>query len=249
MTTLDQLKPGQRGIIRAIADSDLTPKLLEMGLLPGKEVIHKLRAPLGDPIAVRVSGYQLSLRLERSPPGGAGMSRVSTSVSSVATDTRHVALVGNPNAGKSSLFNLLTGLNQKVGNYPAVTVDKKTGRCVLTATLRAEVIDLPGTYSVFPRSGDERVVLDTLMGDSFDAVVAVVDMVNLERGLLLATQLIDLHLPVVLVLNMADLALQQGIEVDTVGLSEQLGRSAGDRDERPAGRRTHRPESLAESFD
>ena len=151
------------------------------------------------------------------------MSRVSTSVSSVATDTRRVALVGNPNAGKSSLFNLLTGLNQKVGNYPGVTVDKKTGRCVLTATLRAEVIDLPGTYSVFPRSGDERVVLDTLMGDSFDAVVAVVDMVNLERGLLLATQLIDLHLPVVLVLNMADLALQQGIEVDTVGLSEQLG--------------------------
>ena len=151
------------------------------------------------------------------------MSRVSPTITAVATDTRRIALVGNPNAGKSSLFNLLTGLNQKVGNYPGVTVDKKTGRCLLAPNLKAEVLDLPGTYSVFPRSGDEQVVLDTLMNDSFDAVVAVVDMVNLERGLLLATQLIDLALPVVLVLNMADIALQQGIEVDTKALSRRLG--------------------------
>ena len=151
------------------------------------------------------------------------MSLMSSTIAAVATDTRRIALVGNPNAGKSSLFNLLTGLNQKVGNYPGVTVDKKTGRCTLAENLKADVLDLPGTYSVFPRSGDERVVLDTLMGDSFDAVVAVVDMLNMERGLLLATQLIDLDLPVVLVLNMADLALQQGIEVDTAELSRRLG--------------------------
>ena len=151
------------------------------------------------------------------------MSRSTSTVSAISQDTRRIALVGNPNAGKSSLFNLLTGLNQKVGNYPGVTVDKKTGRFSLTSHLKAEVVDLPGTYSVFPRSGDERVVLDTLLGDSFDAVVAVVDMVNLERGLLLATQLVDLQLPVVLALNMADLALQQGIQVDTAKLSQQLG--------------------------
>ena len=151
------------------------------------------------------------------------MSRSASTLTDVPTGTRRIALVGNPNAGKSSLFNLLTGLNQKVGNYPGVTVDKKTGHFALTSHLKAEVVDLPGTYSVFPRSGDERVVLDTLMGDSFDAVVAVVDMVNLERGLLLATQLIDLDLPVVLALNMADIALQQGIQVDTAKLSQCLG--------------------------
>ena len=151
------------------------------------------------------------------------MSQGATIRTTPATGVRRIALVGNPNAGKSSLFNLLTGLNQKVGNYPGVTVDKKTGHCALSPNVQAEVLDLPGTYSVFPRSDDERVVLDTLMSDSFDTVVAVVDMVNLERGLLLATQLLDLGLPMVLVLNMADVAQQRGIEIDTNQLSQQLG--------------------------
>ena len=151
------------------------------------------------------------------------MSQSATTTIEAPTGTLKVALVGNPNAGKSSLFNRLTGLNQKVGNYPGVTVDKKTGRCALSPRLAAEIVDLPGTYSVFPRSTDEQVVLDTLMDDPFDAVIVVIDKTNLERGLLLATQLIDLALPVVLVLNMSDVARQQGIKVNAEGLSQHLG--------------------------
>ncbi|MGB3850804.1 MAG: ferrous iron transport protein B [Tunicatimonas sp.] len=150
------------------------------------------------------------------------MSRTTT-IPAVDSRPLSIALVGNPNAGKSSLFNHLTGLNQKVGNYPGVTVDKKIGRCVLGTGSLASVVDLPGTYSVFPRSADEQVVLDHLLSAPPDAVVAVVDATNLERGLLLATQLIDLALPVVLVLNMADVARRQGLEVNTVALSQRLG--------------------------
>ena len=150
------------------------------------------------------------------------MSRTTT-IPAIGSKTLNIALVGNPNAGKSSLFNHLTGLNQKVGNYPGVTVDKKVGRCVLGTRSLASVVDLPGTYSVFPRSSDEQVVLDHLLGNPPDAVVAVIDMTNLERGLLLATQLIDLALPVVLVLNMADVAQRQGLEVNTVALGQRLG--------------------------
>ncbi|WP_224998549.1 ferrous iron transport protein B [Cesiribacter sp. SM1] len=138
-----------------------------------------------------------------------------------------LALVGNPNSGKTTLFNLLTGLNQKVGNYPGVTVERKSGKCTLGEDKAAEVIDLPGTYSIYPRSTDEQVVLDVLLNkqvdDYPDVVVAVADMSNLERSMLLVTQLLDMNLPLVLVLNMADMASKRGIEVDTEKLSKLLG--------------------------
>jgi ferrous iron transport protein B len=138
-----------------------------------------------------------------------------------------LALVGNPNSGKTTLFNLLTGLNQKVGNYPGVTVERKSGKCALGESRSAEVIDLPGTYSIYPRSTDEQVVLDVLLNkqteDYPDLVVAVADMSNLERSMLLVTQLMDMNLPLVLVLNMADMASKRGIEVDTEKLSNSLG--------------------------
>ena len=138
-----------------------------------------------------------------------------------------IALAGNPNSGKTTLFNLLTGLSQKVGNYPGVTVERKSGKCSLGGESSAELIDLPGTYSIYPRSADEHVVLDVLLNknasDYPDVVVAVADMSRLERSLLLVTQLQDLGLPLVLVLNMADMASKQGIEVDTIALSRALG--------------------------
>ncbi|MFP4088770.1 MAG: ferrous iron transport protein B [Cyclobacteriaceae bacterium] len=138
-----------------------------------------------------------------------------------------VALVGNPNAGKSTIFNLLTGLNQKVGNYPGVTVDKKSGKTRLSADKQAEVIDLPGTYSVYPRSADEKVVLDVLMHPQKekrpDIAVVIADMNNLERNLLLFTQIRDLAIPAVLVLNMADVARKKGVNVDTELLGRRLG--------------------------
>jgi len=136
--------------------------------------------------------------------------------------TLKVALVGNPNSGKSSLFNLLTGLNQKVGNFPGVTVDKRMGTCRIHQNLTATVTDLPGTYSIYPRSADEQVVFEVLddekSKDHPDVVVVVVDTTNLERSLLLFTQVKDLGLPVVLVLNMADVAHKRGIQVDVWAL-------------------------------
>jgi len=137
-----------------------------------------------------------------------------------------VALIGNPNSGKSSLFNHLTGLNQKVGNFPGVTVDKKTGICKISEDLRADVIDLPGTYSLYPRSIDERVVLDILINknskDYPDVIVVIADAANLKRNLLLFSQVIDLGLPTVLALNMLDVSINLGQKVKPVEIARDL---------------------------
>ena len=137
-----------------------------------------------------------------------------------------VALVGNPNAGKTSLFNYLTGLNQKVGNYPGVTVDKKTGVSSFPTEGNVEIIDLPGTYSIYPRSMDERVVINLLTdqqnADHPDVVVVIADASNLQRNLLLFTEVKDLGLPVVLALNMVDVAEKEGKHIDIASLAQNL---------------------------
>lgn len=139
----------------------------------------------------------------------------------------NIALVGNPNSGKSSLFNLLTGLNQKVGNFPGVTVDKKTGHCKISETLDATLIDLPGTYSLYPKRADEWVAYKVLLQqdkDIFpDMVLLVADASNLKRNLLFCSQIIDLKIPVVMVLTMTDLAHQKGTQIDINGLERELG--------------------------
>lgn len=138
-----------------------------------------------------------------------------------------LALIGNPNAGKSSLFNELTGLRQKTGNFPGVTVDKKSGVCLLDAQTEATVVDLPGVYSIYPKSPDEQIVTDILANpghpDFPDVAVVVVDASNLRRNLLLFTQILDLGLPVVLALNMLDVAKKQFQDVNAVKLSMRLG--------------------------
>jgi ferrous iron transport protein B len=137
----------------------------------------------------------------------------------------HIALVGNPNSGKSSLFNYLTGLKQKVGNFPGVTVDKKTGSTLLS-TGPAEVIDLPGSYSLYPRRLDEWVSYKVLLNQDdlkADVVVAVADASNLKRNLLFCTQLIDLKIPVVIVLTMMDIANKKGIKINIAELERELG--------------------------
>jgi ferrous iron transport protein B len=135
--------------------------------------------------------------------------------------------VGNPNSGKSSLFNCLTGLDQKVGNFPGVTVDKKTGSTILTEGIKAQVIDLPGTYSLYPRRFDEwvsyKVLLNQDKDHKADVVVAVADASNLKRNLLFCTQIIDLKVPVVIALTMMDLAKKKGIKIDIAELERGLG--------------------------
>lgn len=142
-------------------------------------------------------------------------------------DDIKVALVGNPNTGKSTLFNLLTGLNQKIGNFPGITVDKKIGYCKLSKSITAEIIDLPGTYSLYPKSKDESIVFQVLADKNNpshpDMVVLVADATNLRRNLLLCTQVADLGLPMLLVLNMTDLAQKEGININIDKLAERLG--------------------------
>nr|WP_295871626.1 ferrous iron transport protein B [uncultured Chitinophaga sp.] len=139
----------------------------------------------------------------------------------------NIALVGNPNSGKSSLFNALTGLNQKVSNFPGVTVDKKTGTANIVSGLSANIIDLPGTYSLYPKSADEYVTYDVLINpaneDTPDMVIIVADASNLKRNLLFCSQIIDLKFPVIIALTMMDIARKKGVEIDIDGLERELG--------------------------
>ena len=138
----------------------------------------------------------------------------------------NVALIGNPNTGKTSVFNALTGLNQKVGNYPGITVEKKQGTCRLNRTTKAHIIDLPGTYSLNASSMDESVVVELLLNkndkDFPDVAVVVSDIENLKRNLLLFTQIKDLEIPTLLVINMSDRMKRKGISLDIAKLETQL---------------------------
>src|SRR3954465_10591966 len=142
--------------------------------------------------------------------------------------TLTIALAGNPNSGKTTLFNALTGLRQKVANYPGVTVEKKTGKCKLPDGSIANVIDLPGTYSLISRSPDEHVAMEVLRGlradtPAPDAVIVVVDASNLQRNLYLVSQLIELGRPMVVALNMMDIAERRGLRISPQKLRDELG--------------------------
>jgi len=138
----------------------------------------------------------------------------------------NIALIGNPNTGKTSVFNALTGLNQKVGNYPGITVEKKEGICKLPRGVKAHIIDLPGTYSLNASSLDENVVIELLLNkndkDFPDVAVVVSDVENLKRNLLLFTQIKDLEIPTILVINMADRMKYKGISLDIEHLEKEL---------------------------
>ena len=139
----------------------------------------------------------------------------------------HIALVGNPNSGKSSVFNALTGLNQKIGNFPGVTVDKKTGSFHVSDSLNAYLIDLPGAYSLYPKRNDEWVAYKVLLNQdkdvNADIFLFIADASNLKRNLLFCSQLIDLKKPVVVALTMMDIARKKGIQIDIGGLERELG--------------------------
>ena len=140
--------------------------------------------------------------------------------------TIKVALIGNPNTGKTSVFNQLTGLRQQVGNYPGITVEKKIGSCKLSENVKATILDLPGTYSLNASSIDENVVIELLMNknDEYfpDVAVVVTEVENLKRNLLLFTQIKDLEIPTVLVINMSDRMAKKGIDLDIPFLEKEL---------------------------
>ncbi len=138
-----------------------------------------------------------------------------------------VAITGNPNCGKTSVFNALTGLNQQVGNYAGTTVDKKTGVLIYNKTQRAKIIDLPGTYSIYPKSKDEEIAIEAIINpeskDAPDIILVVCDASNLKRNLLFFTQVADLGMPVILVLTMLDIAEKKGLDINLILLSLNLG--------------------------
>src|SRR3954449_11197687 len=141
--------------------------------------------------------------------------------------TLTVALIGNPNTGKSTLFSALAGVRQRVGNYPGVTVEKKLGMAEFHGRAFT-IVDLPGTYSLSPRSPDEMVAVDVLLGRQADAppidvVLCIVDASNLERNLYLVSQVLELGLPTVVALNMVDVADERGVKIDSKRLAERLG--------------------------
>jgi len=145
----------------------------------------------------------------------------------VIKEPLHIALVGNPNTGKTTVFNSLTGLRQKVGNYPGVTVERKTGSATING-IQHTVIDLPGTYSLNPKTLDETIAFETLIGKNStdpipDLIVIIMDASNLDRNLYLATQVLDLGLPCLILLNMIDIAKDRGIVVNPLLISRKLG--------------------------
>ena len=230
---LSELSVGQTAVVTRVGgDGALRQHFLDMGLIPGAEVTLVKFAPMGDPMELRLHGYELTLRLDDAarieienprneephsttaaprlgdtphPAYGEGQSFQPhyKEEHSAPVETRlQFALVGNQNCGKTTLFNQLTGSNQHVGNFPGVTVDRKTG--VLKLAPGAEVTDLPGIYSLSPYSSEEIVSREFILREKPTAVINIVDATNIERNLYLTMQLMELDVPMVLALNMMD---------------------------------------------
>ena len=233
--SLSELPIGERAAVAGIkGDLELRQRLLELGLVPGVEVKVSQVAPLGDPLRIELRGAGFSVRRSdaahvqvqplapREPTG----THAAAVVAAQSERVYRVALVGNPNVGKTSLFNALTGHKGRVGNYPGITVDRLVGRLALPSGRTIELVDVPGTYTLNARSRDEQVVLNELMGwtaeEPPDAVVVVLRYATLQRGLYFLMQIQELGQPVIAVVNMIDEARVQGFHVDIQGLAKHF---------------------------
>ncbi|MDD2563170.1 MAG: ferrous iron transport protein B [Salinivirgaceae bacterium] len=237
---LSELKIGESAIIVKVRGyGEFRHRITEMGFVRGKEVHVVRRAPLRDPIEYRIMGYDVSLRhteaelIEVVPlteHAHEYNENLYETVSEESIKTRvidkqkhiHVAFVGNPNSGKTTLFNALSGSREKVGNYSGVTVDlKRTTRVYNDYTLT--FVDMPGTYSLSAYSQEELFVRNYIFNEVPDIVINVVDAGNLERNLYLTTQLIDMDIKVVMALNMFDEMVRNGAKLDNQSLAKMLG--------------------------
>ncbi|MDA1094779.1 MAG: ferrous iron transport protein B [Acidobacteria bacterium] len=243
--TLDQLPIGSSAVVHHVGcDRPVARRLMEMGLLPGTPIEAVRRAPLGDPLEIRLRGYLLSLRLADAAliqlvpegradlvdqPGNAPTFQFAAHPALAdrpAARVPKVLLAGNANSGKTTIFNALTGARAQVSNYPGVTVTRSSRRITLPSGAPVEVVDLPGTYSLSANAPDEQVAANEVLGhrgDPPDAVVVVVDAGAVERGLYLVLQIVETGVPVVVVLNMIDEASAGGIDFDVDRLSQWLG--------------------------
>lgn len=242
---LSELKTGQTGVVvKILGHGAFRKRVIEMGFVTGRHVHVLLSAPLRDPVKYSVMGYEVSLRraeaalievvpeddesegvpeLERSPQTGAELAEAKPEGERPwPSNIINVALVGNPNCGKTSLFNRLCGSHEHVGNYSGVTVDAKTGH-LRYQQYNINVVDLPGTYSLAAYSPEERYVRKFLRDETPDVILNVVDASNLERNLYLTTELIDMGRSTVIALNMYDELEGSGAKLDYKTLGEMIG--------------------------
>ena len=247
---LDTLEIGKDAVVASVASDDqaLRQHILDMGLTPGTEVTMMKYAPMGDPLEIRLRGYELTLRKDDAarielvgihdtdtgpranaaigttehPALGEGTYSPRAAKTAVPEGAPlHFALAGNQNCGKTTLFNQLTGSNQHVGNFPGVTVDRKDG--TIRNHPEASVTDLPGIYSLSPYTGEEVVSRQFILDERPDAIIDIIDATNIERNLYLTLQLMELDRPMVIALNMMDEVTANGGAVDVNLLESLLG--------------------------
>ena len=247
---LDTLEIGKDAVVASVTSDDqaLRQHILDMGLTPGTEVTMMKYAPMGDPLEIRLRGYELTLRkddaarielvdvhdtdagprvnaaigMTEHPALGEGTYSPRAAKTAVPEGAPlHFALAGNQNCGKTTLFNQLTGSNQHVGNFPGVTVDRKDG--TIRNHPEASVTDLPGIYSLSPYTGEEIVSRQFILDEHPDAIIDIIDATNIERNLYLTLQLMELDRPMVIALNMMDEVTANGGAVDVNLLESLLG--------------------------
>lgn len=247
MITLDKLEIGKEGYILSIdcEDRALRNHILNMGLTPNVEVKLIKTAPMGDPLEIRVRGYELTLRKSDASKitirdvhdshncqkknrdfvlidhSRYGEEKIDEVRRTKPKEKVHFALAGNQNSGKTTLFNKLTGSHQHVGNFPGVTVDRTDG--IIKGHENATITDLPGIYSLSPYSSEEVVTRDFILNEKPDGIINIVDATNIERNLFLTMQLIELDVPMVIALNMMDEVTESGGSIDVNGLEAELG--------------------------
>ena len=236
MKTLKDAKVGETAKVAKLhGEGPLKRRVMDMGITKGVEIYVRKVAPLGDPVEITVRGYELSIRradaeiVELSerpddppPPAPAAEPESAAPPAPDPDDSREIkiALAGDPNCGKTTLFNELTGGSQYVGNWPGVTVEKKEGR--VKGHRNVVLQDLPGIYSLSPYSPEEIVTRTYLVDDRPDAVIDIVDGTNLERNLYLTTQLLELGIPTVVAVNMIDVVRKNGDDIDFGRLSREI---------------------------
>ena len=247
---LSELKTGESAVIQNVGgQGELRQHFLDMGIIPGAEVTLVKFAPMGDPMELQVHGYELTLRLseaekiqiqritERSNKHERIQKINTSNHPGLGEDGKYhlkgegtplpkgtllsFALVGNQNCGKTTLFNQLTGSNQHVGNFPGVTVDKKTG--AIKNRENTEVTDLPGIYSMSPYTSEEIVSRNFVLNEKPKAIINIVDATNIERNLYLTMQLLEMNVPMVIALNMMDELIGNKGAIDINKMESMLG--------------------------
>ena len=242
---LSELRTGEKGVIvKVLGHGGFRKRIVEMGFVKGKTVEVLLNAPLRDPVKYKIMGYEISLRHQeaemieviseeeakkmQNPYHGAlteDAQPIDATMAELAKGKRriiNVALVGNPNCGKTSLFNIACGTHEHVGNYSGVTVDAKVGFFSYQG-YHFRITDLPGTYSLSAYSPEEIYVRKHIIEETPDLIINVVDAANLERNLYLTTQIIDMNVKMVIALNMYDELKESGHQLDYDKLSELIG--------------------------